>query len=59
MAGTGDGPAAGTHRGPRQVDVRPGAGSVGALALGPFVGEALAFVRLLGLVLPIGLFTTP
>ncbi len=55
MAGTGDGPAAGGHRGPRQVDVLPGAGPLGALALGPLVfaslalGGQLVLVPLLGL----------
>ncbi|MFB7666880.1 hypothetical protein ACFC1R_23520 [Kitasatospora sp. NPDC056138] len=54
VPGTGDAPAAGTHRGPRQVDVRAGAGALGTLALGLLVGSALAGGVQLGLVLPLG-----
>ncbi|MFJ1754215.1 hypothetical protein [Kitasatospora sp. NPDC088134] len=59
VAGTGDAPAAGTHRGPRQGDVRSGAGSFGALALGLRVGGALALGRQLGLMLLFGAFAYP
>ncbi|MEV7936859.1 hypothetical protein AB0O82_12010 [Kitasatospora sp. NPDC088264] len=59
MAGTGDAPAAGTHRGPREADVRTGAGPLRALALGLLVGAAMAGGLQLGLVLLLGLLTTP
>ncbi|MEV7360316.1 hypothetical protein [Kitasatospora sp. NPDC091276] len=59
MAGTGDAPAAGTHRGSRQVDVCSGAGPLGTLALGLLVGAALAFGGALGLVLLLCLLATP
>ncbi|MFD9687917.1 hypothetical protein ACFWXO_19410 [Kitasatospora sp. NPDC059088] len=52
----GDAPAAGTHRGPRQVDVRSGAGPLGALTFGLLVGPALAGGFQLGLVPLLGLF---
>ncbi|MFJ6380826.1 hypothetical protein ACIQI7_12630 [Kitasatospora sp. NPDC092039] len=54
-AAAGDAPAVGARRGPREVDVRAGAGQVGALAFGLLVGCAPALGRRLGLVVPIGL----
>ncbi|WP_344339042.1 hypothetical protein [Kitasatospora putterlickiae] len=55
MANPGDGPAAGAHRGPRDVDVRSSADPLGALTLGPRVGPALACGGQLVLVLLLGL----
>ncbi|WP_078910922.1 hypothetical protein [Streptomyces sp. NRRL WC-3742] len=55
VAGAGDGPAAGTHRGPREVDVCPSADPLGTLALGLLVREALPLGRQLGLVPLLGL----
>ncbi|MFJ7909049.1 hypothetical protein [Kitasatospora sp. NPDC096204] len=55
VPGPGDGPTAGTHRGPREVDVRPGAGPLRALALGLFIFAALTLGRQLGLALLLGL----
>ncbi|WP_158516380.1 hypothetical protein [Kitasatospora sp. MBT66] len=59
VVGPGYGPAAGTPRGPRQVDVRPGAGPLGALALGLLGGDTVALGLQLGLVLLLDLFAPP
>ncbi|GAB2718247.1 hypothetical protein GCM10010442_44150 [Kitasatospora kifunensis] len=59
VAGTGHGPAAGRHRGPRQVDVHSGAGPLSAFALDLLVGAVLAFGGALGLVLALCLLAEP
>ncbi|MBO1419242.1 hypothetical protein J0670_32135, partial [Streptomyces sp. FH025] len=59
VAVAGDAPEASTLRGPRQVDARPGAGPLSALALSLGVGAALTCGGQLGLVLPLGLLATP